>query len=99
MPHLSVEFDPFAIAEARAAYRWYRQRSMAAAERFIEELDAAVDSIGREPGRCPAYIDDTRRYLFRRFPYFLVYRYDAEHTQVVAVAHARRRPGYWRSRQ
>jgi len=98
MPHLPVEFDPFAIAEARAAYRWYRQRSVPAAERFIEELDAAVESIGREPARWPSYIDDTRRYLFRRFPYFLVYRHDAERAQVIAVAHARRRPGYWLTR-
>jgi plasmid stabilization system protein ParE len=98
MPRLAIEFDLFAIAEARAAYRWYRERSGAAAERFIEELDAAVESIALEPARWPSYVDDTRRYLFRRFPYFLVYRYDADRAQVVAVAHARRRPGYWRAR-
>ena len=98
MPPPAVEFDPFAIAEARAAYQWYRQRSIAASERFIDELDAAIDALSQEPGRCPSYIDDTRRYLFRRLPYFVVYRRSAQRIQVVAVAHARRRPGYWRVR-
>jgi hypothetical protein len=32
----------------------------------------------------------------RRFPYILYYRLvDADEVLIVAVAHARRRPGYW----
>ena len=34
----------------------------------------------------------------RRFPYLIVYRVTASAIQVVAVAHARRRPGYWKTR-
>jgi len=39
----------------------------------------------------------TRRVLVRRFPYSLLYRVDPDVIFVVAVAHVRRRPGYWRS--
>ena len=40
-----------------------------------------------------------RRWLCERFPYTVVYRIalDGE-IRVIAVAHHRRRPGYWRSR-
>jgi plasmid stabilization system protein ParE len=44
-------------------------------------------------------IDATlRRLVLTRFPYFLIYSFTTDLLRVVAVAHARRRPGYWRSR-
>jgi plasmid stabilization system protein ParE len=39
-----------------------------------------------------------RRMLVRRFPYWIVYRADQDSVLVLAVAHQRRRPGYWRPR-
>jgi toxin ParE1/3/4 len=39
-----------------------------------------------------------RRYLFHRFPYMLVYRETGAVILVIAVAHARRRPGFWKER-
>jgi len=44
------------------------------------------------------YLADTRRYLLRRFPFFVVFREVDDRVQIVAVAHARRRPGYWLGR-
>jgi hypothetical protein len=35
----------------------------------------------------------------RRFPLAFIYRVDAEALWIVAVAHRRRRPGYWRQRR
>ncbi|MFB3820344.1 MAG: type II toxin-antitoxin system RelE/ParE family toxin, partial [Candidatus Methylomirabilales bacterium] len=40
-----------------------------------------------------------RRVVVARFPYSIVYREDAESIVIVAVAHQRRRPGYWRGRK
>lgn len=39
-----------------------------------------------------------RRFPLTRFPYALIYRTDGVHLQMVAVAHRRQRPNYWRSR-
>ncbi|MBK7075209.1 MAG: hypothetical protein IPH44_23220 [Myxococcales bacterium] len=39
-----------------------------------------------------------RRFLFKRFPYYLIYRERDGMVEVVAVMHARRHPGYWRHR-
>jgi hypothetical protein len=35
----------------------------------------------------------------KRFPYHIVYRTDREPILIVAVAHGRRRPRYWRNRR
>jgi hypothetical protein len=40
----------------------------------------------------------TRRLVLRRFPFAIVYRLAGEFVLVLAIAHMRRRPGYWRGR-
>jgi len=93
-----VDLHPEAIAEAQAAYRWYRNRNETAAEAFLAELDRAVELISEGPMRWPTHLHGTRRFLLRRFPFGVVYRQLGETVQVVAVAHARRKPGYWKDR-
>jgi len=68
MALLRIEFHPEAIAEAHEAYEWYAKRSEAAAEKFMDELDAAIDAIQRSPERMAAYLQGARRYLLKRFP-------------------------------
>src|SRR2546428_410424 len=94
----TVEFHPHAIAEARTAREWYASRNSLAAAAFVDELDRAVVRITEAPKRWPAYLHGTRRYLLRRFPFSLVYRQRGSVLTVVAVVHAKRRPGYWRDR-
>ena len=98
MPPLAVEVHPLAAAEAESAERWYRERNETAATRFRRELDRAVELIAERPEAAPPFVGNTRRFLLRRFPFFVVYRVHSGHVQVVAVAHARRRPHYWRER-
>lgn len=98
MIHFAVEVHPLAADEAEDAERWYRERNDTAAARFRRELDQAVDSISERPQGGSPYLGSTRRILLRRFPFFVVYRVLDERVQIVAVAHARRRPGYLRGR-
>jgi toxin ParE1/3/4 len=95
MPPFAVEVHPAAADEAEAAERWYRERNETAALRFRRELDRAVELIADRPEAGPPYVANTRRFLLRRFPFFLVYRVFNHRIEVVAVAHARRRPQYW----
>ena len=94
----AVEVHPEAVLEAQAAYRWYRDRSDAAAEAFVAELDRAVELISESSMRWPIYLHGTRHFLLRRFPFRVVYREFGETLQIVAVAHGRRKPGYWKGR-
>ena len=98
MPQFAVEFHPLAADEVEAAERWYRERNEIASGRFQRELERAVERISERPEAGSPYLSNTRRILFRRFPFFMVYRVRGGDLEIVAVAHARRRPGYWRTR-
>ena len=98
MAQTRIEFHPAAVDEARAARAWYAERNPRIADVFLAELDAAMDAIAAGPERFPDYAGGTRRYLLRRFPYLVVYRAFESTIQIIAIAHGRRRPGYWRGR-
>jgi plasmid stabilization system protein ParE len=78
--------------------QWYAERSPIAARAFATEVNTCVERVGEAPNRWPCYLGGTRRYLFPHFPFSLVYRVRNGEIEIVAVAHHRRRPGYWRSR-
>jgi plasmid stabilization system protein ParE len=93
-----VRIHPAALEEAEAATEWYRRRSMRAAEMFLDELDRAIARIGDHPGQFPEYAFGTRRMVLQQFPYAVVFREAAAGVEILALAHGRRRPGYWRER-
>jgi plasmid stabilization system protein ParE len=94
-----VEIHPEALAEAEAAAAWYAERDRAAARAFVRELQWAKQRVAEATERWPLHIEGTRRLLLRRFPYAVVYRFSGGVALIVAVAHHRRRPGYWRERR
>jgi plasmid stabilization system protein ParE len=93
-----VEFHEAASLEFEAAFAWYLERSERAAMRFAREVERAVTSIADAPERFPAGVRSTRRFLLHGFPFAIVYRELPDVIQVVAVAHGRRRPNYWKAR-
>lgn len=93
-----LEYLVEALEEAEAAARWYAERSAAAAAAFSDEIDEAESAIVRLPDAWPRFDHNTRRYLLRRFPFSVIYRVEPRRVLILAVAHGRRRPGYWRSR-
>ncbi|HEY1183221.1 MAG TPA: type II toxin-antitoxin system RelE/ParE family toxin [Bryobacteraceae bacterium] len=98
MSSQAVRIHPAALEEAEAATEWYRQRSVRAAEMFLDEIDRAIERIGGHSGEFPEYAFGTRRMVLQRFPYLVVFRETAAGVEIIAVAHGRRRPGYWRDR-
>ena len=96
-----IRFHRAAGAEAEAAVRWYNGRVAGLGDDFRAELAAAIERVAEAPLAWPIsqYDPRTRRHLLSRFPHSIVYVVgtDGEVT-VAAVAHAKRRPGYWRNR-
>lgn len=95
MPHRTVRLHPGAIADARASRKWYENRSVSAANAFMNELDRAIEQISEFADQWPIYILGTKRFLLHRFPFSVVYRALGNVVEIVAIAHARRKPGYW----
>ena len=96
----AIEFHPNAVAEGQAARWWYAARSPQAAAAFTVELDRAVEVVASAPMRWPIRRYGTRHYRFDRFPYSVIYRFvEAPPTvQILAIAHGKRRPYYWKGR-
>ncbi len=98
MSALGVQIHPAALAEADAAQEWYAKRSPGAAEAFLTELDNTIERISQHPDSYQLYEFKARRALVRRFPYLIVFRKTPGAIEIIAVAHARPYPGYWRDR-
>ncbi len=93
-----LRYHPRAADEVDEALRWYADRSRIAARAFLGELEVTAERVLEAPERHPRYRADTRRLLFPRYPFSLIYRTKGGDIEVVAVAHHRRRPGYWIAR-
>lgn len=95
---LNVQFHPDADAELMDAQHWYEQRSDIAARAFGTEVAWAIGQIQDAPGRWKRHLGGTRRLLLPNFPFSIIYREREGAIEVVALAHHRRRPGYWLER-
>jgi plasmid stabilization system protein ParE len=85
-----------AFRENETARERYEKQNPQVAARFTEAVDRAVQQIADDPNRWPEYRPHYRWVPTRRFPYLLNYRMrNPDHAVIVAVAHGRRRPGYW----
>ena len=89
---------PQAEAEADQAFEWYWARSNPAALGFDAALRAAFNLLRKSPRTGAAYLHGTHRMMLSQYPYFVVFRELAREIQIIAVAHAKRRPGYWGKR-
>ncbi|OFW05030.1 MAG: hypothetical protein A3I61_19155 [Acidobacteria bacterium RIFCSPLOWO2_02_FULL_68_18] len=98
-----VRFDDEADAEYRFAGRWYQARRERLGIEFFDAVDATIDQIvampraGTRVRRLPADLT-VRRRAVTRFPYHVVYLETATHIRILAIAHDRRKPGYWKER-
>ena len=96
---MKLEFHPEAELELLEAAFHYDLEVSGLGEQFGTEVKRVTDllleypSIGREVG------SGRRKFSLHRFPFTLIYAAPPEVLYVLAVAHDRRRPGYWRSRR
>ena len=95
---IKIEFHPEARTELEDARLWYRQRSQIAARAFVTEVIRALKRIAESPETWPRTRSNEHRFVFKRFPYSIIYRVRLNEVFITAIAHHRRRPGYWRHR-
>jgi toxin ParE1/3/4 len=89
-----------AEAETLAAIAYYEGERAGLGREFREEFEAAIDRIGRLPQAAPPLdAQGTRKHRLRRFPYTVYYVELDQEIWIAAVAHQKRRPGYWAGRR
>jgi plasmid stabilization system protein ParE len=92
-----------AADEITEAAWWFDAQCAGLGSEFWQTIDATIAQISANPrrfGKSEFASDDLelRFAIVRRFNYVVHFLVDVDDVQVVAVAHAARRPGYWLSR-
>jgi plasmid stabilization system protein ParE len=91
-------FHPEAGGEYTQAAQHYAAIAPELGGRFYDEIERLIVEVRRQPDRFFRFSPPARRALSREFPYSVVYLDEPDCVWIVAVMHAKRRPGYWRER-
>ena len=95
----SIEFLPGARKDYDQAFDWYLARSEESARRFAMAVQAVCDRISQAPEQLPRVGRTHRECSLSRYPFRIIFRVYDDKIVIVAVAHAKRRPNYWRRRK
>lgn len=93
-----VIFHPEARAEANESVEFYQTRLDGLGLRFLAAMEAATERVSANPEAGAPLAGGFRKRIVPGFPFNLIYRVWEDYIYLVAVAHHRRRPGYWRDR-
>jgi len=100
---MKVVFHVDALRELREARDWYTSQGVPAKGlELVRLVDEKVAEIGRAPESFPR--DPKRSWARRarilRWPFALIFAvHDRDYVVLLAVAHGKRRPGYWAKRR
>lgn len=78
--------------------QYYETRSPGLGSELLGEVERALGQISTNPEACQIIYRRVRRKLLWRFPYNILYAVYHDHIRVVAFAHQKHRPLYWRGR-
>jgi plasmid stabilization system protein ParE len=93
-----VTFHEAASAEVNEAAKYYEERVPGLGLLFLAAVEEATEKVLANPEAFQLVGDEIRHKLIRRFPYSLLYVIEPDRIRVIAVAHQKRRPGYWSHR-
>lgn len=95
---MNSEFLPEAEEEFREAARYYETEAPGVGLAFIAEVHRAITSVVSHPRSAKKVRGCIRKKVLSHFPYSLLYSIETDLILIVAIAHHKRRPTYWRSR-
>ena len=92
------EFLEPAQIELEEEVKYYNEQQLRLGYDFAKEIADTIARILRYPEAWTKLSKRTRRCRTKRFPYGVVYQITGDKILVIAVAHLRRKPWYWRER-
>ena len=93
-----IVFDEDARAEFLDAVGYYASCEKELGNRFKDAVAEGAMAILEMPFRFRSLRGKFRRCLVSGFPYGIIYTIEPDFILIVAVAHAKRKPGYWKKR-
>lgn len=95
---MNFEFLLEAGEEFREAARYYESEAPGVGLAFITEVHRVISVIIPHPRAAKKVRGTIRSKVLFHFPYSLFYSIESDLILIVAVAHQKRRPTYWRNR-
>ena len=96
---MKLVITPSALAEMQDAATFYTMKAnIKLGLAFVAEFERTANFVLANPLLGTVFRGTRRQYTLRRFPYSIIYQVTAEELRILAVAHHRRRPGYWARR-
>lgn len=97
---MKVQWLKVALDEYEATIRYLIAESgVTAAKQLDEQIKHCIRLLVEFPQLGTPVQNRARRIALRGCPYFLIYRIHTHHLCIVALAHQRRRPGFWADRR
>lgn len=93
-----ITFHPDADAEVTEAVQFYETRSPGLGAALLDEVQRSLNQMAETPEAYRRIGRRVRRKPLWRFPYNLLYAVYPDRIRIVAFAHQKRRPFYWRKR-
>jgi len=95
-----IRFDPAARRELNEAADFYDAEDPGLGLAFLDAAERAFEQIQAFPESSPISLAPVRTKVLSAFPFSVIYWVtDDEVIIVLALAHHRRRPEYWRGRE
>ncbi len=95
---MKFRFAAAARQELNEAAIWLELQETGLGERFLLEVAQARRLILEHPNAWHPMGTTLRRCRLKRFRYGLIYRIKGDAIEIIAVAHDRQQPEYWRKR-
>ena len=97
---MKLVVSPPALAELHDAAAFYTLKAnVDLGLAFVTEFERTVNLVLASTLLGAVFRGTRRQYSLRRFPYSIIYQVTVEELRILAVAHHRRRPGYWTGRK
>jgi toxin ParE1/3/4 len=93
-----IAFHELAEIELNEAAEFYESQVAGLGKIFLSDIEHAIESIKANPESSPRILKIVRIRTLRRFPFKLLYSILDRTVYILAVAHHKRRPYYWRHR-
>ena len=96
---ISARFHGEARLEFLDEIAYYEAIETGLGKRFLQSVEAAIALAVSLPFAGSPYKHGTRRVFTTKFPFSIVYRVGEDEIVIFAIAHFKRKPGYWKSRK
>ncbi len=95
---MEVRWHPEAKLEADAAASYYKERQPGLEIRSLDALEGVPRRIQRHPQIYRKQNGNLRKCKLPRFTFGVIFQVRTGYVEIIAIAHLRKAPGYWKHR-